>query len=42
MDSHPALKTAVFTVLTVLLILLVLVMVVCCPAFAGPISRLLS
>ena len=42
MDSHPARKSAVFTALTVLLILLLIVLVLCAPAFAGPMSKLLG
>ena len=42
MDNHPALKSAVYAVLTAILIALLFVMILCAPAFAGPISRLLS
>jgi hypothetical protein len=42
MDSHPALKSALYAVLTTVLVLLLIVLVLCAPAFAGPMSRLLQ
>lgn len=42
MDSHPALRSALFAVLSTLLIVLLVVLVLCAPAFAGPMSRLLQ
>lgn len=42
MDSHPALKSALFAVLSTILVLLVIVMVLCAPAFAEPMARLLQ